>query len=112
MVPRLAPGCTFLDATHAHLESFAAEGLRTLVVATREIPDAEWADWWRRYEDAMNKLGNERKTLVWATQEAPALWAGNGEKGGATTLCSNQACGYTPGRSGREQLPQLWARPT
>jgi magnesium-transporting ATPase (P-type) len=55
---RLAPSddpadAAMLAATNADLEYFAAEGLRTLLVAERELDDASFAQWERRYRAAL-----------------------------------------------------------
>ncbi|KAJ4458775.1 phospholipid-transporting P-type ATPase [Paratrimastix pyriformis] len=64
ILPRLAPGSPILTATREHLEGFAAEGLRTLVVGYRDIPEPEFAAWFARYEAAMNLVGDSRKIEV------------------------------------------------
>ena len=55
---RLAPSddpadAAMLAATNADLEYFAAEGLRTLLVAERELDDASFAQWEHRYRAAL-----------------------------------------------------------
>lgn len=45
ILERLAPESEFLTETTAHLEDFAAEGLRTLCLATRVVPDDEYSQW-------------------------------------------------------------------
>jgi len=61
-----------LDHTNENLYTFACEGLRTLVLGTKLIPEREYAEWDRRYqeasclfegrEDALDALGLEIET--------------------------------------------------
>ncbi|KAL7248709.1 hypothetical protein ACSBR2_003454 [Camellia fascicularis] len=43
-------------ATHSHLNEYSCEGLRTLVVAARDLTDAELEEWQCMYEDASTSL--------------------------------------------------------
>ncbi|XVF29726.1 hypothetical protein REPUB_Repub15cG0147100 [Reevesia pubescens] len=43
-------------ATQSHLTEYSSEGLRTLVVAARDLTDAELEQWQCRYEDASTSL--------------------------------------------------------
>ncbi|MBA0612196.1 hypothetical protein Godav_012831, partial [Gossypium davidsonii] len=44
------------QATRSHLTEYSSEGLRTLVVAARDLTDAELEQWQCRYEDASTSL--------------------------------------------------------
>ena len=43
-------------ATQSHLTEYASQGLRTLVVAARDLTDEELSEWQRKYEDASTSL--------------------------------------------------------
>lgn len=60
---RLSLDNEFVDATTKHLEEFAAEGLRTLCVATRVISDEEYASWSKIYNKASVSLNNRAEEL-------------------------------------------------
>ncbi|RKP14890.1 hypothetical protein BJ684DRAFT_7889 [Piptocephalis cylindrospora] len=45
ILERLAQNNPFVDATLRHLEEYATEGLRTLCLAVREIPEPEYEQW-------------------------------------------------------------------
>lgn len=49
-----------VDATLRHLEEYASEGLRTLCLAMREIPEHEFQEWMRIYEKAQTTIGGNR----------------------------------------------------
>ncbi|CCC10588.1 unnamed protein product [Sordaria macrospora k-hell] len=49
-----------VDATLRHLEEYASEGLRTLCLAMREIPEHEFQEWLRVYEKAQMTVGGNR----------------------------------------------------
>uniref|UniRef100_A0AAG5DM45 Phospholipid-transporting ATPase n=1 Tax=Anopheles atroparvus TaxID=41427 RepID=A0AAG5DM45_ANOAO len=54
---RLAPdGVAYREATLAHLEEFATEGLRTLCCAVADIPDDVYEDWKHTYHKASTSL--------------------------------------------------------
>lgn len=44
------------NATQSHLKEYSSQGLRTLVVAARDLTDAELEMWQRSYEDASTSL--------------------------------------------------------
>lgn len=58
ILERLAPESEFLTETTAHLEDFAAEGLRTLCLATRVVPDDEYSQWSVIFDKAATTLNN------------------------------------------------------
>jgi phospholipid-transporting ATPase len=49
-----------VEATLRHLEEYASEGLRTLCLAMREIPDQEFEEWYRIYDTAATTVGGNR----------------------------------------------------
>ena len=53
----------FVDATLRHLEDFAAEGLRTLCIASRIISDEEYDSWSRTYYKASTSLEDRSDKL-------------------------------------------------
>jgi len=63
-----------LEETNQNLHTFACEGLRTLVLGTKLIPENEYVEWDRRYqeasclfegrEDALDGLGLEIETDI------------------------------------------------
>jgi phospholipid-transporting ATPase len=63
ILERLAPTQLFIQSTIMHLEQFALEGLRTLCVAIREIPPAEYADWSVLFTRASTKILNRQQEL-------------------------------------------------
>jgi len=49
-----------VDATLRHLEEYASEGLRTLCLAVREIPEQEFREWYTVFEKAGMTVGGNR----------------------------------------------------
>ncbi|PHH85869.1 hypothetical protein CDD83_11050 [Cordyceps sp. RAO-2017] len=49
-----------VEATLRHLEEYASEGLRTLCLAMREIPEQEFAEWSQLFEAAATTVGGNR----------------------------------------------------
>ena len=43
-------------ATQSHLTEYSSQGLRTLVVAARDLTDEELSEWQCKYEDASTSL--------------------------------------------------------
>lgn len=64
---RLAPATGENEAveqqTYDSLESFASEGLRTLCLAWREISEAEYEDWAKKYDEAATSMENRSEKL-------------------------------------------------
>merc|ERR1719354_860423 len=60
---RLAPGCPHVELTSQHLEEYANEGLRTLVLAYRDIPEAEYQLWYQTFEKASTQINNRQEAL-------------------------------------------------
>lgn len=58
----------FVDATLRHLEDFAVEGLRTLCIASRIVPDKEYEVWSAKYYEASTSM-EDRSDKVDAVAE-------------------------------------------
>ncbi|KAI8801118.1 hypothetical protein BJ742DRAFT_838872, partial [Cladochytrium replicatum] len=54
---------SMLDATTVHLEEYASEGLRTLCIAYRDIPNDEYTNWAAIYDKAATTINNRQKAL-------------------------------------------------
>lgn len=63
ILERLAQENPFVEPTLLHLEDCASEGLRTLCVAMREIPEEEYENWSRIYDTASTTLVNRSEEL-------------------------------------------------
>jgi phospholipid-transporting ATPase len=63
ILERLAPDNPFITPTMSHLEDFAGEGLRTLCLAMRVVPEDEYAEWAQIFEDASTTLDNRGEKL-------------------------------------------------
>ncbi|KAM5329762.1 phospholipid-transporting ATPase FetA-like [Glossophaga mutica] len=60
----LHPSCTSLrDVTMEHLDEFAREGLRTLLVAYRELDNSFFRDWSRKHSEACLSLENRENEI-------------------------------------------------
>lgn len=53
----------FVNATLRHLEDFASEGLRTLCIASRIVPEDEYQEWAGKYYEASTALENRAEQL-------------------------------------------------
>lgn len=53
----------FVDSTLRHCEEFAAEGLRTLCIASRIIPEEEYAQWEKQYNEASISMDDRAEKL-------------------------------------------------
>jgi phospholipid-transporting ATPase len=60
ILERLGKNNTITEATLAHLEDYATEGLRTLCLAVREVPEDEFRQWWQIFEKAQTTVGGNR----------------------------------------------------
>ncbi len=63
ILERLAENNPFVENTLIHLEEFASEGLRTLCIAMREIPEEEYTRWSQIYDKAATTLTNRAEEL-------------------------------------------------
>ncbi|EWZ44274.1 phospholipid-translocating ATPase [Fusarium oxysporum f. sp. raphani 54005] len=53
-----------VEVTLRHLEEYASEGLRTLCLAMREIPENEFQEWYKIYDTAQMTVGGNRAEEV------------------------------------------------
>ncbi|KAI5294806.1 hypothetical protein KEM52_003142, partial [Ascosphaera acerosa] len=53
-----------VEATLQHLEEYASDGLRTLCLAMREIPEAEFREWWDVFDKAQTTVSGSRQDEV------------------------------------------------
>lgn len=60
ILERLGGNNPYVEATLQHLEEYAAEGLRTLCLAMREVPDHEFEEWYRVFNEAQTTVGGNR----------------------------------------------------
>ncbi|KAJ3037369.1 hypothetical protein HDV00_001735 [Rhizophlyctis rosea] len=68
--PRLAPNQDHTQSiTFTHLSHFATEGLRTLCIASRRIPHAEYASWAERYHVAATSLTGREEACAQLAEE-------------------------------------------
>lgn len=69
--PRLSPeGKSFQPITERHLIKHGEAGLRTLVLAYREIPEDLYQQWEKRFRAAKEHLGPERADLLESASSA------------------------------------------
>jgi len=57
-------GCAFEAETRAHIKRYAEAGLRTLVVAYRELDKQEYTEWEEEFVKAKNSVTADRDALV------------------------------------------------
>ncbi|KAA6414048.1 MAG: phospholipid-translocating ATPase [Lasallia pustulata] len=60
ILERLGKNNPIVEATLQHLEEYATEGLRTLCLAMREIPEEEFQRWWQIFEKANTTVSGNR----------------------------------------------------
>ena len=60
ILERLNEDNPHVDVTLRHLEDYASEGLRTLCLAVREIPEQEFQEWYQVYDQAQTTVGGNR----------------------------------------------------
>ena len=60
ILERLAKDNQIVDVTLQHLEDYATEGLRTLCLAMREVPEQEYREWQQIYDRAATTVGGNR----------------------------------------------------
>ena len=60
ILERLHKDNAITDVTLQHLEDYATEGLRTLCLAMREIPEHEYREWQQIYDKAATTIGGNR----------------------------------------------------
>jgi phospholipid-transporting ATPase len=60
ILERLSTENPHTEVTLQHLEDYASEGLRTLCLAMREIPEQEFKQWWQIFEKAQTTVSGNR----------------------------------------------------
>ncbi|KAL1605265.1 aminophospholipid translocase [Paraconiothyrium brasiliense] len=60
ILERLGKNNPYVEVTLAHLEEYAAEGLRTLCLAMREIPENEFQEWHKIFTTAQTTVSGNR----------------------------------------------------
>jgi phospholipid-transporting ATPase len=68
ILERLARNNPFVDLTTQHLEDYATEGLRTLCLAMREVPEEEYRQWSAIYDNAATTITNRSEALEKAAE--------------------------------------------
>uniref|UniRef100_A0A060TC31 Phospholipid-transporting ATPase n=1 Tax=Blastobotrys adeninivorans TaxID=409370 RepID=A0A060TC31_BLAAD len=63
ILERLAEDNPFVTPTMSHLEDFAGEGLRTLCLAMRVVPEDEYREWSSVFDEASTTLDNRAQKL-------------------------------------------------
>ncbi|KAG1879890.1 Ca-transporting ATPase [Suillus subluteus] len=63
ILERLAKAQLYTEKTLIHLEDYATEGLRTLCIAYRDIPEAEYVQWASIYEQAAATINGRADAL-------------------------------------------------
>jgi len=53
----------FTEQTLIHLEDYATDGLRTLCVAMREVPEQEYRQWSQLYDNAASQINGRAEAL-------------------------------------------------
>ncbi|KAI2471430.1 phospholipid-translocating P-type ATPase [Annulohypoxylon bovei var. microspora] len=60
ILERLNEDNPHVEQTLVHLEEYASEGLRTLCLAVREVPDQEFQEWYSLFDKAQTTVGGNR----------------------------------------------------
>jgi phospholipid-transporting ATPase len=60
ILERLHPDNPTVEATLQHLEEYASDGLRTLCLAMREVPENEFQQWYQIFDKASTTVGGNR----------------------------------------------------
>ena len=63
ILERLAMHNPHKDSTVYYLEEYATEGLRTLCIAYRDVPEDEYQEWAKIYERASTTINNRQEEL-------------------------------------------------
>ena len=64
ILERLNENNPHVEATLRHLEDYASEGLRTLCLAMREVPDREFEEWYKVFDKAQTTVGGNRSDEI------------------------------------------------
>ena len=68
ILERLSRNNPFVELTTQHLEDYATDGLRTLCLAMREVPEDEYRQWNAIYERAATTINNRGEELEKAAE--------------------------------------------
>jgi phospholipid-transporting ATPase len=60
---RLQKGCPYEQQTQQHLEEYAVIGLRTLVLAYRDVSNSEYEKWKIKFDEASATINNRQQAL-------------------------------------------------
>ncbi|KAK5130740.1 aminophospholipid translocase, partial [Cryomyces antarcticus] len=60
VLERLSKDNNIIEPTLQHLEEYAADGLRTLCLAMREVPEQEFKQWWQVFNKAATTVSGNR----------------------------------------------------
>jgi len=60
ILERLSKDNPHVDITLQHLEEYATQGLRTLCLSMREIPEQEFQEWWKVFDKAQTTVSGSR----------------------------------------------------
>ncbi|KAI1648477.1 phospholipid-translocating P-type ATPase [Daldinia loculata] len=60
ILERLNEDNPHVEQTLVHLEEYASEGLRTLCLAMREVPEQEFQEWYKIFDKAQTTVGGNR----------------------------------------------------
>lgn len=63
ILERLGENNPYTEATLAHLEEYATEGLRTLCIGMRDIPEEEYRQWSAMYDKAAQTINGRQEEL-------------------------------------------------
>ncbi|KAI0799980.1 phospholipid-translocating P-type ATPase [Fomes fomentarius] len=63
ILERLSENQPYTDKTLVHLEDYATDGLRTLCIASRDIPEAEYRQWSTIYDQAAATINGRGEAL-------------------------------------------------
>lgn len=63
IMARLSENQPYTEQTLVHLEDYATEGLRTLCIAMREVPEQEYRQWSKIYESAAAQIQDRSEAL-------------------------------------------------
>jgi len=63
IIERLKQSDPILSSTEEHLNKFATQGLRTLCIGKRELGEAEYLEWSKKYHEAQASLDNRAEKV-------------------------------------------------
>ena len=63
IIPRLKNNPNLIEKTTKYLDGYAKEGLRTLLLACKEISEEEYLNWKEKYDDALVSPYNREEAI-------------------------------------------------